>query len=293
MDILLTGAGGLIGQSAIRQLSPQHRLVCMVWPPSRMEPSPQCDVVEHDLTLQLDYLRLPSHIDAVIHLAQSRRFREFPDAAEDIFSINTHATVRLAEYARRAGAKSFVFASTGGVYMSAPEKLKETDPVHPPDFYTSSKYAAELLLSSFTPFFKVAVLRFFFVYGPHQRNMLIPNLLGKVLKSDQVLIDGKPGMHINPIYVEDAARVFSPILLNSFEGVLNVAGDEVISITDLVKLMAELSGKPAYISYVEAKYAGDLIADNHKMKEIIGVYPEVSLREGLSEVCNHISSWSF
>lgn len=293
MDILLTGAAGLMGQSAIRQLSPQHRLICMAWPPSSMKLSPQCEVIEHDLALPLDYLRLPSHIDAVIHLAQSSRFREFPDGAEDVFSINTHATVRLAEYARRAGAGSYVFASTGGVYPSGPEKLKETDPVHPSSFYASSKYAAELLLSAFTPFFKVAVLRFFFVYGPQQRNMLIPNLLGKVLKSDEVLIEGKPGLHINPIYVEDAVRVFLPILLNSSQGVFNVAGDEVVSMTDLVKLMAEVSGKPANISYAEARSAGNLVADNNKMKEVLSIYPQVSLSEGLSEVCNHISSSLF
>jgi nucleoside-diphosphate-sugar epimerase len=290
MIILLTGAGGLIGQSAIHQLSPQHHLVCMVWPPSSMKPSPQCDIIEHDLTLQLDYLRLPNRIDAVIHLAQSRRFREFPEGAEDVFSVNTHATIQLAEYARKAGAKCFIFASTGGVYASSREKLREVDPVYPSNFYFSSKYASELLLSAFTPFFKVAVLRFFFVYGPQQRNMLIPNLFGKVLKSDQVLIEGKPGLHINPIYVEDAARVFSPILLNSFEGVLNVAGDEVVSMTDLVQLIAEVSGKRANISYKDAKYVGDLVADNNKMKEVLGIQPQVSLKQGLSELYNFVSS---
>jgi nucleoside-diphosphate-sugar epimerase len=292
MNILLTGAGGLIGQSAIRQLSSQHRLICMAWPPSSVELSSQTDVIAHDLTMPLDYLRLPNRIDAVIHLAQSARFREFPDGAEDILAVNTQSTIRLAEYARRAGAKWFVFASTGGVYMPGHEKLKETDPVYPSNFYASSKYAAELLLSAFTPFFRVVLLRFFFVYGPQQRNMLIPNLFGKVLRSDQVVIEGKPGLYINPIYVEDAARVFSPIFLNSFEGILNVAGDEVVSMTDLVQLMAEVSGKPANISYKDTKYSGDLVADNHKMKEVLGIRPQVSLKQGLSELYNFVSSQS-
>ncbi len=68
--------------------------------------------------------------------------------------------------------------------------------------------------------------------------------------------------------MEDVANVFSPILSNPFEGVFNIAGDEVLSTSELVKMMAEISGKTANISYVDTKNEGDLIADNHKMKEI-------------------------
>jgi nucleoside-diphosphate-sugar epimerase len=245
------------------------------------------------LTSKLDYERLPPAIDAVIHLAQSRQFRDFPLAAEDIFSINIHATLRLAEYARQAGAKCFIFASTGGIYMPAHEKIKETASVHPTDFYTCSKYSAELLLSVFTQFFRVVILRFFFVYGPHQTNRLMPNLLEKILQADPILVEGNPGLKINPIYVEDAASVFSPILENSLEGIFNIAGDEVLSITDLVKLMAEISGKAANISYIDTNPAGDLVADNTKMKEVLGVYPQVSLRQGLADMCSDIAARKF
>jgi nucleoside-diphosphate-sugar epimerase len=290
MDILLTGAGGLIGQSVIHQLLPQHRIVSLVWPPSSIEPTAQSEVIEHDLTLDLDYLRLPDRIDAVVHLAQSRRFREFPEAAEDIFSVNTQSTVRLAEYARRAGAQCFIFASTGGVYVPSQQKLKETDPVQPPNFYASSKYASEILLSAFAPFFRVVILRFFFVYGPQQRNMLVPNLLWKVLHNEPISIEGNPGISINPIYVEDAARVISPILKNSFEGILNVAGDEIVSMSNLVQLMAEISGKPAHVSCTEAQNTGNLVADNGKMKNVLGMHPQTLLRQGLPEVYRAISS---
>lgn len=290
MNILLTGANGLIGQSLAHQLASQHRLTCIVRPSTIMKPTQSSSLIEQDLTSALDYKHLPDKVDAVIHLAQSRRFREFPEAVDDVFAVNTHATVRLAEYAHKAGAKSFIFASTGGVYAPSREKLKEIDPVSPSNFYAKTKYASELLLTAFSAFFRVVVLRFFFVYGPQQKNMLIPNLFEKVMRAKPIFIEGNPGLHINPIFVEDAAKVFSPILLSPFEGILNVAGDEIISMTELVKVMAEVSEKSADISHNNSKYSGDLVADNKKMKDVLGVHPQVTLRQGLSNMKNFSST---
>ncbi|MBL8080131.1 MAG: NAD(P)-dependent oxidoreductase [Anaerolineales bacterium] len=284
MNVVLTGATGLIGSSLLHQLSAEHNLTYLLNSSLPFETSSNGNSVQQDLSLGLDYELLPKKIDAVIHLAQSRKFRDFPTASADIFSINTHATFRLAEYARQAGAKTFIFASTGGVYASKISELNETDMVYPSGFYASSKYAAEVLLSAYTSFFRVVILRFFFVYGPAQRNMLIPNLIGKIIGSDVITIEGKPGLHINPIHVEDAVRVFSPVLSTSVEGILNVAGDEVVSMTELVNLISKVSNKSAHISYIDEKRSGNLVADNTKMKHLTGVYPRISLRQGLSEL---------
>src|SRR5206468_7571481 len=51
--------------------------------------------VDHDLRHPLEGAGLPSSIDAVVHLAQSRRYREFPAGAEDVFALNVRATFEL------------------------------------------------------------------------------------------------------------------------------------------------------------------------------------------------------
>jgi len=137
---------------------------------------------------------------------------------------------------------------------------------------------------------QITFLRFFFVYGPRQRNMLIPNLMNRTKQGLPIVIEGNPGMRINPIYVDDAVSVFSPILENRIHGIFNIAGDETLSLTELVNLMAEISGKPVNISYVDANHSSDLVADNTKMKEVLGVYPQIPLRQGLSEMHDLIYS---
>jgi UDP-glucose 4-epimerase len=276
--ILITGASGFIGRHLVSSLADRHRIVALVR--SDIDFPENVDVVVADLSDPL--AALPHRIDAVIHLAQSRRYREFPDGAPDVFSINVESTFNLLEYARRAGARSFVLTSTGGVYGYSYERFAESDPVSPLNFYFSSKYSAELLLASYRRFFSTVVLRPFFVYGPGQQRMLISSLIDRIIAGDQITIDGSPGLRINPIYVDDAVRVFEPALTHEGSGLFNVAGDEAITITDLVYLISELTGAPANVAHTQGDFAGDLLGDNSQMREVLGVKPAISLREGIS-----------
>ena len=86
---------------------------------------------------------------------------------------------------------------------------------------------------------------------------------------------------MNPIYVEDATRVFEPALKLEGSNLFNVAGAEAVTLTELVHLMAEVSGRKASVEHAPASQPGDLVGDNSKMRTVLGVEPETSLREGV------------
>src|SRR5205814_2290751 len=75
---------------------------------------------------QPDTAVLPRQTDAVVYLAQSEHFRDFPRRAHDIFSVNVLGVQSLLEYAKTAGCRTFVLASSGGVYQPSNSALKET-----------------------------------------------------------------------------------------------------------------------------------------------------------------------
>jgi len=276
--VLVTGANGFIGRHLLPVLANRYRVVAV----ARSEgPAAQgVEWVVHDLAEPLEGV-LPARADAVVHLAQSRRYRDFPDGAEDVFAINVQSTFRLLEYARRSGTRSFVFTSTGGIYGYSYERFAETDPVDPLNFYFASKYSAELLIANYQRFFPTVVLRLFFVYGPGQRGMLVPTLIDRVERGETIFVDGEPGLQVNPIYVGDAVRVFEPGLAAQAPGLFNVAGDETLTITDLVRVIGEVTGRQPAIEYRPADRAGDLIGDNAQMRNVLGVVPRTPLREGL------------
>jgi len=286
--ILITGAAGFIGSHLISTLRGKHELFGLVRPKPAGERPAGVKWLEHDLSQPMDQARLPGRLDAIIHLAQSRHYREFPEQAKNIFDVNINGTFQLLEYARQTSVRCFILASTGGVYGYSYEKFFETDPVNPLNFYLSSKYTGELLLANYQSYFKTIVFRFFFVYGPGQKGMLISNLFHKVIHGERITIEGNPGLCINPIYLEDAIRVFEPALDLQASALFNVAGDESVTITTLVRIMEGICRKQASIGYKAVHASGNLLGDNSRIKEVLGITPKVSLQEGLKRM---VQSW--
>jgi UDP-glucose 4-epimerase len=277
MRILVTGATGFVGGHLLPSLAERHEVFAL----TRSAPTEGGEGVtwvEQDLAQPLE--NLPEQIDAVIHLAQSKRYREFPEGAPDMFDVNVQSTFRLLEYARAAGAQAFVLASTGGVYGGGAEPFAEDGPKLITGFYPASKWSAEALAAGYESAFATVVLRFFFVYGPGQTGMLVPNLIEKVRSGDELTVQGEQGLRINPIHVRDAVEVFEPALDLGRSDVFNVAGGETVSIRGLIGVIEETLGVEAVIRHTDGS-PEDLIGANEKMKDVLGVTPRVSLAEGI------------
>ena len=282
MNILITGSSGFIGSYLANYLNDKHNIYVI----NRHDniSNPGLNNICCDLTLPFSYDILPNCVDVVIHLAQSRNYRNFPGFSEDIYNVNVHSTFRLLEYARKVGAKKFVLASSGGVYGFGSHTFNEQSPVAPGGFYQCSKTAAESLAQGYQSFFTTIILRPFFVYGPLQQGMLIPSLIEKVAFKKTITIEGDPGLHINPLYVDDAVRAIDACINHDVSEIFNLAGDESISISGLVELISAQLGMQACVEHSPALPGQSLLGDNTKMKQILGVFPDVSLHEGISKM---------
>ena len=279
MRILVTGGTGLIGRQLIDRLGPRHEVVALARHPPADE---RIQWVRRDLAEPLE--GLPDQLDAVIHLAQSARYREFPDGAEDVFAVNVQSTFGLLEHARRSGVRSFVLASTGGLYGFGDHPIDEEAPVRANSPYTRSKLIAELLTASYEQFFSCIVLRPFFVYGVAANQGLVSRFARQIHAGEEIHIDGLPGMRINPLYAADAAAAIEAALDVDSSEVLNLGGDEVITIGDLAQKLGAALGREAILRSSGADSPGDLIADTTRMRQRLGVAPAVSLDEGLAIV---------
>jgi nucleoside-diphosphate-sugar epimerase len=131
--------------------------------------------------------------------------------------INFQASMRLAELARDAGARRFLFSSSCIMYgMSAAELVNEASPLDPQTEYARSKVKAEdairgLACDGFSPVY----LRNGTVYGvsPRMRfDTVLNNLVGAAVTSGKITVfsDGKPWRPV--VHVEDVARSFQAVL---------------------------------------------------------------------------------
>jgi nucleoside-diphosphate-sugar epimerase len=114
--------------------------------------------------------------------------------------------------------------------------------------------------------------------------MLIARLADQILAGEEILIEGDPGLRSNPVHVDDIVRVFEPVLTRPVSGVINVAGPEVVSMSQLVAALGEALGVEPVVRHRPAAGAGDLVAATGRLHRDVGVTPRVSLGEGLRRV---------
>jgi len=292
MSILITGAGGFVGKRLVASLAGAgHSVVAVV----RAAPSGEdcryfsgrnVRIVVADLS-DLDVSILPNGISAVVALAQSAHFREFPERATEVFDVNVNANLRLLDWSVRSGVKRFVLASSGGIYGGKlGAQFQETDnfPVNSPlGFYLGSKLCSEIVFQNYRQFFVCAVIiRPFFIYGPGQRaDMFVTRIIHSVRDGRPVTLQGADGLKINPIYVDDAVTAFSRAVDMTGGGIVNIAGPDILSLRDVADMAGEYLDKAPVFEMVEGSPV-DYVADISVARQILDLRPR-SFRSGLAE----------
>ena len=285
MRILVTGATGRLGQHVVDDLARRHEVVATT---RNTDPASSCGVtwISADLSRLDAPWNLPPRIDAVLYLAQSRRYREFPEGAADMFAVNVGAFWRLAEYARLAGASHFGFTSTASVYGESTEPLDEAAPIAPTSFYATSKRMAEMILESYAAELPSTILRIFTVYGPSQTDGLVWNLIERVRAGRPVALGGEHGLVLSPVYFSDARRAIVRAIeepaARGMASVFNVGGAEAVSIRELANAIARECGTVATFVRSEEGGAAGWPADSRAYSTATGWRSRVSLAEGLA-----------
>jgi len=284
---VVTGASGLIGSHLLEALRPNWAISAV----SRTPLAPTSEGMLQHLPVDLAGVWspsvLPPKVDAVVHLAQSEHFREFPERASEVFQVNTASTLALLDYAHRAGAKTFVLASSGGIYGHGDQEFTE-DMVTPPQgdlgFYLGTKLCAEVLAENYVRHMNVIVLRFFFVYGPGQRqNMLIPRLIRSVREGTPITLQGPEGIRINPTHVSDAAEAILRAMELSGSHKINVAGPEVLSLRDIGNAIGQRLGRePVFLEQADT-VPHHLVGDIRRMAQIL-TPPVVRFKDGVVDL---------
>ena len=139
-------------------------------------------------------------IDAVVHLAELSNDPLGDNNPEVTFQINHLASVRLAELAKAAGVKRFVYTSSCSVYgvANGEQALTETSPTDPQTAYARCKTLVERDVSKLaSPEFSPTFLRNATAYGASPRmrfDIVLNNLCGIAATTGKISMtsDGSP-----------------------------------------------------------------------------------------------------
>lgn len=241
MRVLVTGATGFVASHLFpRLLADGHHVIAAGHDPARLKRFAAAEPLLWDL--QNPPPSLPTQLDAIVHLAQANV--SFPDHAHEMFAVHVAATQTLLELARRAGARRFVFTSTGSVYGSGPRSWTEADPTDGPSFYAATKVAAERLICAYGDLVPHSIFRLFAPYGPGQQpRRLIPLLIDRVRRGDPVTVADGTGPTFNPLYVTHVVDVLVQSLAADVNQLLNLGGDEALSVRDMAERIGRVVGR--------------------------------------------------
>ena len=141
---LLVGGSGTLGHEIATCLENSDEDYTLL---SRSEDVNGHDFIQHDLADIEGIAKIDlKPFSRVIYLAQSRNYRNYPSASNEILDINCNAAIKFAEKAS-ALSLPFLYASTGSVYAKKNGKLFENDPYLSDGeltMYSASKISAEV-----------------------------------------------------------------------------------------------------------------------------------------------------
>ena len=196
---------------------------------------PGLDHVPETLALDIRAVE-PRHLagfDAVVHMAELSNDPIGDLIGEVTYDINHHGSVRLAEAARSAGVRRFVYMSSCSVYGVAEGTVDETSPVSPQTAYARCKALVErdvsaLAVDDFSPTF----LRNATAFGASPRmrfDIVLNNLAGLAWTTGEIVMtsDGSPWRPL--VHALDIAKAIRMTLESPRErvhgAVLNVGSE--------------------------------------------------------------------
>lgn len=296
MKVIICGAGGFIGQYLVRDLLKLKENEIYGIDIGFKRESIQkkgCKIVEFDITKSVEEQKIEGFsFDTAVFLAQSPDYRDMPQKVGEVYKINVVGLANFLEFSRRCGVQHFIYASSGSVYYPVQVAVAEEDLVAPNNLYALSKLQGEQLIEQYTPFFKTSIMRFFTVYGPGQKNMLVANIVARVRDGQPVIIHSREdndmdGFITTPCHVEDAVRVMKFFIQNRITGIFNIAGSEEISIRRIVEISAKLLEKKPIIQIEVQENRANLIADTTRLKTYYK-FPFVTFEQGMQSVVKAI-----
>lgn len=302
---LVTGAGGFIGHhltALLKQRGYWVRGVDLKYPEFGDTQADEFEIL--DLRRWEQTLVATEAVEEVYNLAANMGgigFIEHNKAVimHDNVLINTH----MIEAARQRGVSRYLYTSSACVYPGYLQQsvevtpLKEEDayPADPEDGYGWEKLYSERQCRHYLEDFglQTRVVRFHNIFGPlgtydggrEKSPAAICRKIALARDGDEIEVWGDGNQTRSYCYIDDCVEGIFRLMRSDHSAPLNLGQDRLISINELVDMVAGIAGKRIRKRYNLSAPQGvrGRNSDNARLREVLGWEPSVTLEEGLRD----------
>ena len=302
--ILVSGAGGFIGHHLTRYLVDQGYWVRGVdLKEPEYEPSPAHEFLRLDLRRWENTLQATESVDEVYHLAANMGGIGFIESHKaEIMRDSGLINLHMLEAARVNGAQRFLFSSSACVYpgylQRSPEvtPLKEEDayPADPEDGYGWEKLFIERQCRHYREDFglETRIVRFHNIYGElgtydggrEKSPAAICRKVALAEDGDTIEVWGDGEQTRSYCHVSDCVEGIYRLMRSDYPHPLNLGTDRLVTINELVDIVATIAGKRIFKAHDLTKPQGvrGRNSDNSRLRQVLRWEPTITLEQGLA-----------
>lgn len=219
----------------------------------------------------------------------------------EILRNNSLINLHTLDAALVNGVQRYLYSSSACIYPEYRQTetdvvpLKESDayPAQPQDAYGWEKLFTELLCTYYADEYpmQTRIVRFHNIYGPYgtydggreKAPAALCRKVASVADGESIEIWGDGEQTRSFCYIDDCVEGIYRIMQSDFAKPLNLGTDEMVSIKELARLVAEVAGKPdvGVVPIPGPQGVRGRNSDNSLLRKVLGWEPTTSLRDGL------------
>lgn len=297
-QILITGGSGLIGTYLTKELLKTKKYQITIV--EKIAPRVKgIKFIKSDFSNKKIMLPLLKKTDYLFHLAAMVGVDNCRLNPKEVIKVNYTDTKRLIDWCAKSKIKKIIFASSSEIYGNSKKlPFRENDKLSPISVYAKCKLKIEKYLKKVQEksSIKVGIVRFFNVYGPGQKDMVVPLFIDAASKNKPLTVLGDGNQTRTFIFVEDAVLGILKIFnFNSDFEIFNIGSEEEIKIKDLAKIiLKKIPSSKSNIVFVP--YGGKFrereleifrrVPSIDKAKQLLKFKPKITLEQGIEKYLN-------